>query len=251
MGGDEQPLHVKRERKNSRRHRLSPGQYAITVALVTREQKGLCWFCKKPGIEELHHTCHDPACQDPNHWRGAHSKCNKSEAGRHGWVDSVKMGEREKMGVIDFAEPASAEIEISMRLFPWYGKWLWRETSPEKPRLQKHRAIHGAVMEAKSTLGYGSEQTLRSYLRTWTNGMNAPFIERYDPTDAITKWIERRPGKSSLHDALQKQLHKLDRQRSTKALEDTGRDEDEKPTSDQKALSSAGSEEAGQENEGQ
>ncbi len=154
------------------------------------------------------------------------------------------------MGGLDFAEPASAEIEISMRLFPWYGRWLWRETSPEKPRLQKHRAIHGAVMEAKSTLGYGSEQTLRSYLRTWTNGMNAPFIERYDPTDAITKWIERRPGRSSLHDALQKQLYKLDQQGFTTELQDAGRDEDEKQTSDEKAGPLAGSEETGQEDEG-
>src|SRR5439155_23951565 len=110
--------------------------------------------------------------------------------------------------------------------------------------------MHGAVMEAKSTLGYGSEQTLRSYLRTWTNGMNAPFIERYDPTGDITKWIERRPGKSSLHDALQKQLAKLDRQSFTKALEGTGRGEHEKQTSGEKILYTTESE-AGHENEGE
>ncbi len=94
--------------KKVRRYRLSPGQYAITIALVTREQKGLCWFCHLPGVEELHHDCHDPSCRDPTHYRGAHVKCNRSEANRQRSSVSVK-GEREKEKTFD-ESPSTGEI---------------------------------------------------------------------------------------------------------------------------------------------
>lgn len=35
-------------------------------------------------VNELHHTCHDPSCKDPNHWRVVHPSCNNKEAGRQG-----------------------------------------------------------------------------------------------------------------------------------------------------------------------
>jgi hypothetical protein len=201
------------EKKNPRRYRLSPGQYALTIALVTREQKGLCWFCSKPGIEELHHTCHDPICRDPSHWRGAHAHCNRSEAGRHGRVDSVKVREREKT----WLEPASAEIEIASLLFPWYREWLYRHTEPGNPILTKSNSIYGAVNDARASLGYGSHQTIRGYQKTLTNPLNGEFIEKSDLATGL-KWIEKRPRKEDLSENLTTQLYRTGRQQFEKSL---------------------------------
>jgi hypothetical protein len=214
-GEDSEARHGERGKKNVRRHRLSPGQYSITMALCIREQKGLCWLCKKPGCEELHHSCHDPSCRDPSHWHGAHMHCNRSESGRHGRVDSVKVGEQEKIWV----EPTSAEIEIGTTLWPWYGEWLFRHTEPGKI-LTKSNAIHSAAMDARRTLGYGSHQTLRGYLKEYTNRLSGTFIERSDPASAM-KWIERAPRKEDLDEALDLQLRKTDRARFVRELSDS------------------------------
>lgn len=79
-----------------RRYRLSPGQYGITLALVNREQQGRCFLCHQPGIEELHHDCHDKTCRDPTHWRGVHAKCNQSEQNRQRLSRESVKGQRER-----------------------------------------------------------------------------------------------------------------------------------------------------------
>lgn len=40
-------------------------------------------------VSEIHHTCHDPSCKDPNHWRLAHDSCNNKEAGRQGRREKI------------------------------------------------------------------------------------------------------------------------------------------------------------------
>lgn len=97
--------------KRKFRARLSPGQYAIAMALVNREQKGICWLCHLPGIEELHHQCNDPTCRDITHFRGVHSKCNKKEANHaRKNIASVK-GERKKTRNLPVgSEPEGSEI---------------------------------------------------------------------------------------------------------------------------------------------
>jgi len=35
-------------------------------------------------LSELHHSCHEPSCKDPMHWRLVHDSCNNKEAGRQG-----------------------------------------------------------------------------------------------------------------------------------------------------------------------
>jgi hypothetical protein len=136
-------------------------------------------------------------------------------------MDSVKTGEREKIGSADQLDKRSPEIEISQTLFPWYGEWLFNHTEPGKRVLWKHDAIYTPVMEARNTLGYGSSQTLREYLKVYTNPVNGPFsIERHPHFRLM--YVRRAPDINSIDDVLEKALYNLGRQRFLKDLEETG-----------------------------
>lgn len=100
-----------KERK--KRWHIAEVRYLRLFAWLVLKQKGICWLCNKPGIEQIHHIDGNPGNNERENLMGVHAKCNKKE--HHERRSSIREKEKENSPE---TESMSYEARRSIELAP-------------------------------------------------------------------------------------------------------------------------------------